>query len=66
MHGTPTTQSVRDNFQFAKQEIEGLYAGGGSGIPDDAPNDGKAYGRQSAQWSQVIAANNDVIDGGNF
>jgi hypothetical protein len=66
VHGDPTTQSVRDNFSHAKQEIEALYAQGGAGIPDDAPADGKAYGRQSAAWAQVIAASNDVVDGGNF
>lgn len=67
VHGDPTTQSVRDNFTFAKHEIEGLYnQGGGGAIPDDAPSDGKAYGRQSSAWSQVIAATGDVVDGGNF
>lgn len=39
---------------------------GPSGVPDEAPLDGVAYGRQSAVWAQVIAANNDVVDGGNF
>jgi len=39
--------------------------GGGGGIPE-APQDGFGYGRQNAAWTQVIMANNDVIDGGNF
>ena len=32
----------------------------------DAPNDGRAYGRKSAAWAMVIAASDDVVDGGNF
>lgn len=66
MHGDPTTQSVRDNFSFAKTEIEGLYNQIEGSIPNDAPADGRAYGRQSAAWAQVIAATGDVVDGGNF
>jgi hypothetical protein len=37
----------------------------GSGIPE-APTDGLTYGRSMMGWNQVIAANNDTIDGGNF
>jgi len=34
-------------------------------IPD-APNDGLSYGRQSANWSRVLAITGDILDGGNF
>lgn len=40
--------------------------GGGGGDFPEAPLDGKTYGRQMASWTQAIAANNDVVDGGNF
>jgi hypothetical protein len=39
--------------------------GGGSGFPD-GPLDGLTYGRKMAAWERVIAASNDVVDGGNF
>jgi hypothetical protein len=38
---------------------------GGGGIPE-APLDGITYGRQSAAWTHVLMANNDIVDGGNF
>jgi hypothetical protein len=38
---------------------------GGMGFPD-APTDDRAYGRMNGLWVQVIAAANDVVDGGNF
>jgi hypothetical protein len=37
----------------------------GAGL-SEAPMTGLTYGRQSAAWNQVIAANNDIVDGGNF
>jgi hypothetical protein len=40
--------------------------GGGGGDFPEAPMDGLTYGRQSALWAQVISANDDVIDCGNF
>lgn len=111
VYGSPTTESVRNNFLIAKNEITSLEnktteapflpiaggymtgaitlpdnplnayeaatklyvdthigSGGGSGgggIPE-APLDGNTYGRQYANWNRVIAASNDVVDGGNF
>lgn len=66
VYGNPTTQSVRDNFSHAKAEIEALQAAQGSGIGNDAPTDGKSYGRNTNSWIQVIASSGDVVDGGNF
>ena len=56
-----------------KQWVEANFApigstgggGGGAGFAE-APIDGRTYGRQSAAWNQVIASNNDTVDGGNF
>lgn len=42
-----------------------IGSGGGGGIPE-APNDGVTYGRRFSAWNQVVAAHNDVVDGGNF
>jgi Domain of unknown function (DUF4082) len=39
--------------------------GSGGGIPE-APLDGLAYGRQSAAWTHVLMATNDIVDGGNY
>ena len=39
--------------------------GSGGGLPE-APLDGFAYGRQLASWNRVLAATDDVVDGGNF
>jgi hypothetical protein len=47
------------------QSLGGGSSGGEGGIPE-APTDGRAYGRQSLGWTQVIAATGDVVDGGNF
>jgi len=63
VYGTPTTQSVRDNFMFAKQEIEDLQAR--SSLPD-APANSTSYGRKNSTWSPVLALDGDVLDGGNF
>jgi hypothetical protein len=53
VQGTPTTQSVRDNFQVAATEIDAATALA-NGKLSDAPSDGNAYGRLSAQWQQVL------------
>jgi len=45
-----------------KQYVDGKV---GAGLPD-GPMDGLSYGRQLGDWNQVIAAHNDVVDGGNF
>lgn len=55
---------LNDNADTLDTVIHGLVVSGG-GIPE-APTDGPAYGRQMAAWARVIAANNDVVDGGNF
>jgi hypothetical protein len=39
--------------------------GSGGGLPE-APVDGFAYGRRLASWNRVLAATNDIVDGGNF
>jgi hypothetical protein len=44
-----------------------ISATGGGGFPGgDAPLDNVTYGRHMADWKQVIAADNDLFDGGNF
>jgi hypothetical protein len=40
--------------------------GTGTGYVTDAPNDGITYGRQSLNWTHVLMASNDIVDGGNF
>ena len=58
------TADVRANFAAAKSEIEALQAsgggGGGGGIPE-APNDGKAYGRQNGAWVPVLALSGQTL-----
>jgi hypothetical protein len=41
-------------------------SGGGAGTVPEAPMDGITYGRQSANWTHVLMASGDVVDGGNF
>jgi hypothetical protein len=45
--------------------VGGVGGGSGGGI-EEAPLDGLAYGRQSAAWTHVLMAANDIVDGGNF
>jgi hypothetical protein len=45
--------------------VPGESGTGGGGIAE-APLDGLAYGRQSAAWTHVLMATNDIVDGGNF
>jgi hypothetical protein len=45
--------------------VPGESGTGGGGIPE-APLDGVAYGRQSAAWTHVLMATNDIVDGGNY
>lgn len=40
--------------------------GAGTGYIVEAPLDGIAYGRQSANWVHVLMASADIVDGGNF
>lgn len=66
---TPTTLGgVKPDGSSILVTADGLISstGGGGGGLSDAPVDGHAYGRQSAAWNRVIAATNDVVDGGNF
>lgn len=51
---TPAT--ARTNLDvYSKAEVDALTAGGGGGGISDAPNDGKAYARQSAAWTSSPA-----------
>jgi hypothetical protein len=69
---TPTTLGgVKPDGTSILVTADGLISstgggGGGGGGLSEAPVDGHAYGRQSAAWKQVIAATNDIVDGGNF
>ena len=50
--GSPTTQSVRDNFGIAADEIDAATALANSKL-SDAPNDGQLYARMTAAWTVV-------------
>jgi hypothetical protein len=44
----------------------GVISAQGGSFDGDAPADGVTYGRLNLAWNQVIAADNDLFDGGNF
>jgi hypothetical protein len=52
VYGNPTTESVRDNFAIAANEISALQ----DGQIAEAPLDGQLYGRQSRNWLAVPPA----------
>lgn len=60
--GSPTTQSVRDNFATAATEIDAATALAAAKL-SDAPNDGSAYGRLSAAWAQVLPIAGGIMQG---
>ena len=62
VEGTPTTISVRENFQAAHDEITALQATTANLIPP-APFDSHAYGRLANTWVQVLALTGGAITG---
>ena len=65
---TATLGGVRPDGTTILVNASGVISstgGGGASFPE-APTDGLTYGRKLSGWNQVIAATNDVVDGGNF
>ena len=62
-YGKASTQSVRDNFAIAKQEITDLQA---LRWVEDVPSipTGESYVRQRGMW--VVLTTNVNVDGGTF
>jgi hypothetical protein len=44
----------------------GPPGGGGGGGITEAPVNNIAYGRRNVDWTQVLMAFDDIVDGGNF
>jgi len=62
-----STDLARSNMRRAIfMKTQGSSGGGGDGGVEEAPSDGKTYGRRNAAWNWAVAHDNDVMDGGTF